>query len=303
MTAAVVDIGSNSVLLLVGTLSAAGEVHVTDRALATTRLGSGLAADGCLTDVAKERTTAAVLAFVRQARAGGARVLAGFATGAARRARDGDAFVHRLAQVAGMPIEILSGAAEGMLAYQAACDGSASACAVVDVGGATTEITLGHGPRTEPPVSLPLGALVLTEAFGGSVAALDRAGITAAIAAALAPVALLTHIRDDDARLVASGGTATALAALDLGLTQYNPERVHGHHLALGTVERMAAADWGIPAGLDPRRAEILPAGALVLLGVMRAAGASRATVSDRGVSYAYLERLLRTPSPAGTAR
>ncbi|HYR96457.1 MAG TPA: hypothetical protein VEM57_06945, partial [Candidatus Binatus sp.] len=195
----------------------------------------------------------------------------------------------------GVPVEVLSGEREARLAYAAAAGvGSGEAALlVVDVGGWTTELTLGVGDRVDDVASLRLGALALTEAHGA-----DLGRLTAAVDAALAGWDIPPRARA--AGLAASGGTATALAALDLGLSTYDPRRVHGHVLgdvalrsiaarlaAMGVEERRA-----IP-GLDPGRAAILPAGAVVLSRIAAATAAASVTVSDHGVRHGYLRAAL----------
>jgi len=291
--AAVLDVGTNSVLLLVVAVDAAsGGARRLAAGLATTRLGAGLRAGGRLDDAAKARTRTAVLDAVTRARAAGATHVWAFATGAARRAADGEAFAEALAADAGVPVAVLSGAEEAALAWAAARGGLdvAGPCLVADVGGGTTELTLGEGPRPDAAASLALGALALTERHGG-----DAGAMRAAIDAALAGTDVLPRARRGRATVVASGGSATALAALDLGLATYDPARVHGHALAVDRIGALAARvrDGGPHPGLDPDRAAILPAGALVLTGVAAAAGAGVLRVSDLGVRHAYLaERL-----------
>jgi exopolyphosphatase/guanosine-5'-triphosphate,3'-diphosphate pyrophosphatase len=126
------------------------------------------------------------------------------------------------------------------------------------------------------------------------------ARLAAAVDAALATTELPQRARAAGAALAASGGTASALASLDLGLAAYDPARVHGHVLeaaALSAVAprllAMATAEGAGVRGLDPARAAILPAGAVVLARIARATGAAMVRVSDRGVRHAYLcERL-----------
>ena len=276
MTAAVIDIGSNSVLLLASD---------GDSALVTTRLGAGLRTGGWLDEQAKERTRSAVIALATRARDRAVRSIAAFGTGALRRAKDGVAFARALADAAAIPVHILSGDDEAVWAYRAARIGIGRS-AVIDIGGGTTEITLGSGDMIEAVVSLPLGALALTEAGGASRAIID---------AVLHPLNVITRLRAEQVPLVASGGTATALAALDLNLPHYDPDRVHGHRLTREVIERLAAQVRATPpASLDPGRADILPAGALILSAVMDAAATTAVTVSDRGVRHAYLEHWLR---------
>jgi len=211
-----------------------------------------------------------------------------------REAADGSATAGAIAATAGVPVEVLSGEREAALAYAAVAAGE-TPLLVADVGGRTTELTLGVGERVLGAASLPLGALALTEAHGA-----DLDGAHAAVGAVLAASELPARARTVGARLAASGGTATALAALDLGLGAYVPRRVHGHVLArtalaglTARLARMTAAERAALPGLDPGRGAILPAGALVLERVAGALGADRIVVSDHGVRHAYLRAAL----------
>ena len=297
LVAAVIDIGSNSVLLLTVTVAPGGRVRALDEALATTRLGAGLRAGGRLDPAALARTRDAVATFAARARARDARRVWCFATAALREATDGAAAAREIAAAAAAPVEVLAGEREAGLAYAAVAGAFAAAgpLLVADVGGRSTELTLGAGAQVLAAASLPLGALVLTEAH-----AADLDGARAAVRAALVASDLPARARAAGARLVASGGTATALAALDLGLTAYAPRRVHGHALEphalaalVARLARMSADERAALAGLEPGRAAILPAGALVLQGVMDASGAARLVVSDHGVRHAYLRAAL----------
>src|SRR5262249_28012681 len=264
LVASVIDVGSNSVLLLTVELDAGGRARQRDAALVTTRLRSGLEVGGPLDRPA--RTRDAVVALAGRARSHGASRLWGFATGAARRARDGRDFASELTQAAGCPVAVLSGEEEAALAYAAirhACAEQARLLLAVDGGGATTELTLGRGEAIREVASLPLGALALTERDGD---------VAAEVARVLADERLLASARAADAVVAASGGTATALAALDLGLETYQSARVHGHSLAAASLAGIArGVRTDLPGVLDEGRAHILPAGALVLAGVARA--------------------------------
>ena len=284
-TAAVLDVGSNSVLLLVARLEADGRLEVIDAGLETTRLGRNLATGGSLDPAACLRTRDAVVAFAARARAAGASRLWAFATGAARRASNGREFATATGALAGCPIEVLSGEREARLAYAAATSDRPRAgwVLVVDVGGSTTELTLGQGPRIEAVASLVLGALM---------ADTER---EETIDARLASAEVLRRARECGAPVVASGGTATALAAVDLGLDTYDAGRVHGHVLRTGQLRALAARAPALVGGvLDPGRAQILPVGARVLSRVASLVDAAEIRVSDRGVRHAYLVERLR---------
>jgi exopolyphosphatase / guanosine-5'-triphosphate,3'-diphosphate pyrophosphatase len=285
LVASVIDIGSNSVLLLTLDVSADGRARQLDAALTTTRLGSGLADGGALDPAACIRTRDAVVAQVERARASGAERCWAFATGAARRASDGRTFAAELARVAGCPVEVLSGDEEAMLAYAAvshAFGDDARALLAVDVGGATTELTLGRGGGVEARTSLPLGALALTEGDVDAAPEVERVLAATGLPAQAA-----------GAEVVCSGGTATALAALDLGLVAYDAARVHSHTLPVARLDGLARHARPLPGVLDEGRAQILPAGALVLACVARAARSPTIRVSEHGVRHAYLRRRL----------
>ena len=299
--AAAIDVGSNSVLLLTVAVGLDTRVRTVDTALETTRLGTRLRDGGLLDGDARRRTIAAVEAFAARARRAGADGVWAFATAAVRRAADGDAFAREVEETAGVSLEVLSGAREAALAYTAVAHGLPAVrgpLLVVDVGGGTTELTLGQGETVGETASLSLGALALTES-GASPLAAHVDGV-------LAGCELPARAALRGASLAASGGTATALAALDLGLVHYDPGRVHGHRLARDALAALVARLATLPpaavaslAGLDPGRAAILPAGAVVLERVVAAARAKAVTVSDHGVRHGYLrERLLAAGVP-----
>jgi exopolyphosphatase/guanosine-5'-triphosphate,3'-diphosphate pyrophosphatase len=284
--AAVLDVGSNSVLLLTVAVAASGRAVVRDEALATTQLGAGLVDGGRLDPSARTRTRDAVVGFAARARAAGASRVWAYATGAARRARDGAAFVDELAVAAACPAVVLTGDDEARLAYAAASLAvpADAPLVAVDVGGGTTELTRGRGPAILETVSLPLGALGLTERHGT-----DAEARSAASDAALATTDLPS--RAGGATVVVAGGTASALAMIDLDLPAYAPSRTHRHRLRVDRLSALAAR--GGDAGIDPGRARLLPAGAAILTGVARALRTDELVVSELAVRHAYLRERL----------
>jgi exopolyphosphatase/guanosine-5'-triphosphate,3'-diphosphate pyrophosphatase len=288
LVASVVDVGSNTVLLLTVGVGRGGRALPLDAALAATRLAAGLRDGEPLDGAARARTRDAVVEMARRARASGARSVWAFATGAARRASDGRDFAGQLEREAGCAVEVLTGEEEAALAYAAArhaFGGDGRWLLAVDIGGATSELTLGRGDAIAVASSLPVGALALNERGADAPALVD---------ATLATTELPALARARGAAVVASGGTATALAALDLGLARYDPGRIHGHVLAVERLADLAAgAQYAAEGVLDPGRARVLPAGACVLERVARAAGAATVRASEHGVRHAYLRQRL----------
>jgi exopolyphosphatase / guanosine-5'-triphosphate,3'-diphosphate pyrophosphatase len=312
-TSAVLDIGSHSVLLLVVAVGDDGRSRPLDEALVTTRLGEGLVAGRALAPLAAARTRDAVVSLVGRARAAGATAVWAFATAAVRDAGDGAAWADGVARAAGVEVDVLTGAREAALAWAATRtlrpDDRPGIGA--DLGGRTLELTCGTAgvaAEAAEAVSLPLGALVLTERHlrDDPPGASARCALADAVDAQLARAPLVAAARG--AALVVSGGTATTLAALDLGLVRYDPGRVHGHRLARREVEAAVERLCGVPlrtratlCGLDPGRAAVLPAGAIVLARLLGALDAPELRVSDHGVRHAYLaERLAARGAPVG---
>jgi exopolyphosphatase/guanosine-5'-triphosphate,3'-diphosphate pyrophosphatase len=296
--AAVIDIGSNSMLLLTVAVAPHGSIRVLQEAIETTRLGSGLTAE------ARARTHAALARFAAQARGVGAEHVWAFATGWARDLPEGAAFGRELSARTGVPLEVLSGGREAMLAFAAAAAafGTVGPVCVVDVGGRTTELALGTPAAPPASVSLDLGALSLTAAHLTSdpPEARDLRAAAAAADAILAATDIPTRAAAARASLLVGGGTATAAAALDLGLSVYDGRRVHGHELPRERLRALLARVAALPAarraalpGLEPGRAAILPAGLVILERLAVAVGADTVRVSDHGVRHAYLRERL----------
>jgi exopolyphosphatase / guanosine-5'-triphosphate,3'-diphosphate pyrophosphatase len=291
VTSAVIDIGTNSVLLLV----AEGGKAVVDRAIIT-RLGQGVDASGKLHPDAVERTLEAVRRHAAEARSLGAKP---FATGtsALRDAANRDAFLAPAREILGRDVCLLSGDEEAELTYRgglAGLDLPHGVRTVVDIGGGSTEIVVGDEAGIRSKVSLQVGSVRLSERFvrADPPAPEEVEALRAQVRGLLATTAPV-------APLVAVAGTATTLSAMHLGLEPYDPGRVHGHRLGRADlaflVDRLLAvplAERSRIRGVEPARAEVLPAGALLLAEIMDRAGAAEAMISDRGLRWGVREAL-----------
>lgn len=305
---AAIDIGTNSVRLLIADAVAAPDggpvelVPVIRRTLIT-RLGEGVDAARRLDPGARKRTIGALLEYEKEIREHGARSVRVVATSALRDAVDADDFVRELGRVTGFEVFVLTGDQEARTAFAGATSVATGGAgpdafvstdekvAVVDVGGGSTEIIFGHASR--PPEgleSLDIGSVRLTELFvrhdpptrAELDAIRDRAHRIAA-------PALRRVAEVGVGRMIAVAGTATTLAAIGLGLTVYDPDRVHGYGLDRermeAIIERLSAlslAERRTVAGLEPQRADIIIAGSLILLEIVEGLGLAELTVSER---------------------
>ena len=293
---ATLDVGSNSVLLLVADLQPDGTFQtVLDRA-EITRLGDGLD-EGRLATGAMERTVEAIAEMVRQARELGAQEIAAVGTEALRQAVNARELLERLERELALPLRVVGGEEEARLSFLAARTGlplEPGELVVLDVGGGSTELILGTRERMERRTSLPLGALSLTRtSLVSDPVQPDEVRRTEE---QLGQVLGLTALAPAG-QVIGIGGAVTTLCAVQLGLEPYDPDRVHGARLSLPEVQRQIALYTGMAVaerrrlpGLHPRRADTILAGALIIRALMERLHAPLLTVSDRGLRHGLME-------------
>lgn len=288
-----VDVGTHTILAAAGRLEGGRLVVAEDRQWFA-RLGEGVRASGLLRPEAIDRALRALREVRAMAEARGVAVAA-VATRACREAGNRDQFVRAAEEALGAPLEIVPGEREAELAFRGARSGLdvRGAAAFVDVGGGSTEVIDADDGRMAASVSLPLGAVALTEEWfrGDPYAPEDVDRAREAIRSVLARVPFAMR-----GTVVGIGGTATTFAAMELGLGDYDGSRVHGLSVSRGAMaERIArlaamrAAERRGVRGLAPQRADVIVAGGLVLLAILDLAGAAALTVSDRGVRHGLL--------------
>lgn len=286
---AVVDVGSNSVrLFLCEGADRAGPVGV--RRSTVIGLRRGAAADGALAPDALERLEDALAAYADEAAAFAPDRVVAVCTSAVRDAPNRALVVGALERLLSAETHVLSGEREAALSFSGASlavDHDAQVL-VIDVGGGSTELVTGAAGVRRSAVSLDLGAVRHTERHvhsdppaPGELAAVRREAIDA--------VAAHREPGDADRVAVAVAGTATTLAAIDLG--GYDPRRVHRHRMTLGRVRQIADALGAVPLarrreipGLEPARAGVIPAGATILAAVLEATGHDEVMVSERDI-------------------
>lgn len=301
--AAAIDIGTNSVLLLVAHTGAeaGGALSVLEERATVTRLGEGVDRTRTLGAAAMERTRACLQAYAQAVRAHRVSQCAIVGTSAMRDAAGSDAFRKEIEDLFGVPVRTLSGTEEAELTFRGALSGLSvprEEASVFDIGGGSTEIvssTYAH--------SFDIGSVRLHERHLKSdpPTAAELARLRDDAQAILSPLA-----SDPRARrkyLVGVAGTVTTLAAVDGAISPYDGARVHGYTLTRGDVEAVAARLASLPVrsrsvlpGLDPKRADVIVAGAYVTLAVLDALGADRFVVSDRGVRWGLVEEMLQSP-------
>jgi exopolyphosphatase/guanosine-5'-triphosphate,3'-diphosphate pyrophosphatase len=311
MRVATIDIGTNSVLLLVAESEGGALRPVLERATVT-RLGEGVDRSRRLLEAACERTLACLRNYADQLRDLGIDRIDAVGTSAMRDATGGSELVARAAEILGVAPRVIDGNEEARLTFAGALSGlpasavlssapEAGKVTVFDIGGGSTEIIVGKSSASArqilAAVSLNIGSVRLFERHVRSdpptAEEMQRVECDIALALADAPKP------EADATLVGVAGTVTQLAALELELTRYDASRVHGYTLTCQAIDRLAArlaslnlAQRRTLPGMEPARADVLVVGSAIARAVLHWSGAADLVVSDRGVRWGLAEEL-----------
>jgi exopolyphosphatase / guanosine-5'-triphosphate,3'-diphosphate pyrophosphatase len=281
---AVVDMGSNSTRLLVADVDQ-DHAELIERRTSVTRMAAGVEATGRLADEAIGRVEHALADYRRLIEDLGAQATIGVLTSATRDAANGDEFVARVRDVYGIDAHVIAGEEEARLTFRGATADRRDLehVAVVDIGGGSTEIVTGGGFRT----SLQMGVVRFSERYLHSDPPADPElqELTQAVRAVLAAA---LPARPGVTALIAVAGTATTAAAIAHDIEPYDPDRVHGAHIARGDLEEILARLAILPVaerrevrGLHPDRAPTIVAGIAILLECTRALGLDELEVSE----------------------
>lgn len=247
-----------------------------EKALITTRLGENKK-DGFLCEKSSLRTLNGIKELVSKAKNAGADEIYAFATAAVRNAVNGKEFVGKVKDDCGIDVDVLSGEREAAIGAAGALCGADGG--VIDIGGGSTEIAVVSDGAPIYSVSIPYGAVNLTDKFGQNAAAIKD------------------FMREEvkkfgsvpKARFYAIGGTATSLAGISLKLKEYSSEKVNGCKFIKTDIDRVTEEIClKTPDGrkkaygsLQKERADIIHAGACILQAVTDYLGASEITVSE----------------------
>ncbi|MBL0868966.1 MAG: CHAD domain-containing protein [Phycisphaerales bacterium] len=300
---AAIDIGTNSIRLIVAEASPNGRYRVLDDEKEIVRLGKGLDSTGKLDDNAMAHGCATIANMARIARGYNARVIRAVATSAVREATNGRDFQKRAQQLAGLPIDVITAQEEAALCFRsvsAAFDLSAMTVATIDIGGGSTEIVTASGGLVEQVDLLPIGAVKLTERFGGPEAAAGarfdelRKFLDKFIASKLKPAPVRPQL------IIGTGGTFTSLAAMAIQRAARKRDEkappapigaLRGYEVKLDELSSIIRELRKLPLdqrarypGLAADRADIIVPGLTILHRLCKALKVKRLRVHDGGI-------------------
>jgi exopolyphosphatase / guanosine-5'-triphosphate,3'-diphosphate pyrophosphatase len=289
---AAIDIGTNSIRLIVAEPQRGGNYRILDEEKESTRLGVKLSKTGRLDLQAIEKSLGALRRMKKIAEGFQITELKTIATCAVREAENGEAFCRRAREELGIEIEVIGAQQEAQFAFasvQRAFDINGQHVAVVDIGGGSTEIVLAFGSLIEAVYTTQLGAVRLSEVYGETGSNESFAELLAGIDRQLRkhtknPV-FVPHI------LFGSGGTFTSLAAMIMAskgqngmpMRGYQVSRAEVRHL-LDRIRKIPLRDRASVPGLSPDRADIIVAGLAIIDRIMDRFEINTVQVHSRGV-------------------
>jgi exopolyphosphatase / guanosine-5'-triphosphate,3'-diphosphate pyrophosphatase len=288
---AAIDCGTNSTRLLVADESG----KTVERLMRITRLGQGVDATGRLAEEAVARTVAALEEYRKVMDRAGVERVRMTATSAARDASNRDDFFAAATAVVGTTPELLGGEEEGRLSFLGATsdlDPADGPFLVADIGGGSTEFVVG---TTEPEgvLSTDIGCVRITEKFLHSdpPAAEELSQAFDIVRGHLDDVARVIPSVADVRRFVGLAGTVTTMAAVELGLAEYDRDRIHHFVLTRAAAEdvfRTLATESRrqriYNPGLEEARADVIVGGAIVVCAIMRYFEFSECLVSEADI-------------------
>jgi exopolyphosphatase / guanosine-5'-triphosphate,3'-diphosphate pyrophosphatase len=290
---AAVDIGTNSTRLLVADVND-GHIADVERETRVTRLGEGVDERRRLLPVPIARVRNTLSDYRRTLEELGAERTLAIATSAIRDAENGEAFLGEVEWSYGFATRLLSGHDEALMTFRGVTSERtvATGTVIVDIGGGSTELVAGEPDGVRWHDSLDIGSVRLTERFLHS----DPPSAEELEACAQAVQALFAERVPDDIRerttaAVGVAGTITSIAALALGLQQYNAERVHGSRLTATALREQLDRLAAVPVSerrtmrpLDPERAAVIVAGAVIAREMLSFFGLDALEVSERDI-------------------
>ena len=291
---AIIDIGSNSIKFFVGELAADRTITTVLDTNDIARLGEGLDKTGEINPEAMERNVNAVAAFHAKAVELGADQIVAVGTMALRSAKNSAEFVRKVKEACGVEVNIIPGEEEARLSYLAILSGlplQDGDLVVFDTGGGSTEFIFGHGTQVSKRFSVNLGAVRITENY------LTSDPVTAdEVQAALAQIDkefAEAGVEGHPAQLVGMGGTVTSMGAVKHKMVKYDPDVIQGSSLTRADIQaqideysaKTIEERRSIP-GLQPKRADVILAGACILNVITSRLGVDQLTISDRGLRH-----------------
>ncbi|MCI0495449.1 Ppx/GppA family phosphatase [candidate division KSB1 bacterium] len=294
---AVMDIGTNAIKFHIAEKNP-GEKWKTihDRA-DVTRLGEGLNRTGKINPEAMERNISVIGEMIEIACQNDVNQIFAIGTMALRTATNANDFIDHIKNKFGISIEIISGDEEARLSFLAvdsSLDIRYGNFLIFDIGGGSTEFISGNDGKIQQKISFNIGVVRLTEDILTSdpVAQHECKAVNETIQNEFSAIAVMNPVD----KLIGVGATLTTLGAMKMEMPDYDPDVIHGTKLSftdvaglLSLLQSKTIAERKRIIGLEPRRADVILAGAMIVWNIMKKINAAEVIISDRGVRHGFL--------------
>ncbi len=306
MRVATVDIGTNTVLLLVAERAMDGRLRAVEEHATITRLGEGVDRTRQLSTAALGRTQTCLESYARVVERLCAERIAVVGTSAMRDAARADVVLSMVRNLFGVEARVIQGREEARLAFRGALSGLSlherEGAAIFDIGGGSTEVVMGRleadGLHVDFAQSFDVGSVRLTERLVRHDPP-TREELLAVLETARTAFLNVPALPASTTIPIGVAGTVTTLAAVSLALVPFDGSVVHGRQMPINEVRRVVRELAALPLeerkrqpGLDPLRADVIVAGGQVVLALLDHWNSSEFRVSDRGVRWGLAEEL-----------
>lgn len=299
MICASIDIGTNTLLLLIAEVENGKIVRIIRDEHKIARLGEGVNKTGIISNIAKERAEAILKEYKQIIDESKVDCVRASATSAMRDAANSLEIKIAFSTILEREIEIIGGKEEARLSYLGSIEQSNSTDIVLDIGGGSTEVIVGKNGNIEYSQSLQIGAVRVTEMFFPNFKSKTK-NYENAKEFVHQKLIELGNIATDGG-IIAVAGTPTTIAAIDLNLPQYNAHLIHNHSIDLDRLKNIVELFKSNTSSqlvekykVHPNRADVILGGALILQEFVKYVNKERFVVSCRGLRYGLILDLLK---------
>lgn len=294
---AVMDIGTNAIKFNIAQKTPDGKWKTIFDKAEVTRLGEGLNRTGKISPEAMERNFSVIDEMIAIAQQNQVDQVFAIGTMALRTASNANDFINHIKIKFGIPVEIISGDEEARLSFLAvrsSLDIRQGNFLIFDIGGGSTEFISGTDGQIQNKTSLTIGVVRLTEdiLISDPVKQQECDAANKIIQNTFSAIAVMNPVD----RLIGVGATLTTLGAMKMEMAHYDPEIIHGQTLSRSDVDQLLSqlqsktiAERKKIVGLEPRRADVIFAGAMIVSNIMKKIKAAEVIISDRGVRHGFL--------------
>lgn len=289
VTAAGIDIGSNSIRMLIGRVENGGITEMLASERATTRLASGIKTSGRLCEESVEASIKALENFKKVLDKFHVDKIKAFATSAVREAENGNDFILSVRNM-GIPVEIITGVEEANMVYTGVSTGldTGEAPLIFDTGGGSTEFIAARNKKIIFAESYKIGVVKLVDQFDMKDGAAENIGPCSAF---VSDFFKSVRFPEGSKSLIATAGTATTVAAIDMGMKEYDWRMINGYTVLKNKILALLKKISSVPykkraeiTGMEKGREDLVIPGMIIMLEIMAKSGFDSLTVSDFGL-------------------